>query len=140
MFFNFSLLHNIIKKTIICKHVCLQVRLVRLKLEFTNIFVYTFIPLHGHKCQQDFSICPLISYFPTFSITNFKTSTSICEKLKVYVQSYNMHLLCYSFKKSKLVKKNHFISQSKRITKMISKFENMKITSKFSMCPSNYIN
>jgi hypothetical protein len=42
--------------------------------------------------------------------------------LKIYVQSYNMHLFCYSFKKSELAK-NYFISLNKRKTKMISKFE-----------------
>jgi hypothetical protein len=47
--------------------------------------------------------------------------------LKIYVQSYNMHLFCYNFKKSELAK-NHFISLSKRKTKMISKFEkNIKV-------------
>jgi len=111
-----------------------------LKLKFANIFIYKFIPLHCREMLKRFFVCPLISYFPTFSITNFETSTSIFEKKRVYVQSYNVHLLCYSFKKSKLTKKNHLISQSRRKTKVISKFENMKIISKSSMCPFNYIN
>ncbi len=42
--------------------------------------------------------------------------------IKIYVESYKMHLFCYSFKKSKLAK-NHFISPSKRKITMISKFE-----------------
>ncbi len=34
--------------------------------------------------------------------------------LKIYEQSYKMHFFCYSFKKSKLAEKNHFISPSER--------------------------
>jgi hypothetical protein len=45
--------------------------------------------------------------------------------LKIYVQSYKMHLFCYSFKKSELAK-HHFISLNKRKTKVISKFEKYK--------------
>jgi hypothetical protein len=108
---------------------------LRLKLEFANILIYKFIPLHGCQMLMGIFYIPLISHFPTFSITNFETSTSIFEKLKVYVQSYNMHLLCYSFKKLELAKRNNFIFQSNRKTKMISKFESMKVVSKSSMCP-----
>jgi hypothetical protein len=41
---------------------------------------------------MEYSICPLVLYFPTFSTTNSETTRTF-EKTKVNVQSYKMHLL-----------------------------------------------
>jgi hypothetical protein len=67
---------------------------------------------------------PIKSLFLNFFNYKFWNNKYIWN-LKIYLQSYNMHLFCYNFKKSELAN-NHFNSLSKRETKMISKFEKYK--------------
>jgi len=55
---------------------------LHLKLEFANIFIYKFIPLHGRQMLMGFFYIPLISYFPTFSMTNFRDITTYILKTK----------------------------------------------------------
>jgi hypothetical protein len=64
---------------------------------------------------------PISSLIPNFFDYKFWNSNKYIWNLKIYVQSYKIHLFCYNFKKSKLAN-NYFISPSKR-KKMISKFE-----------------
>jgi hypothetical protein len=72
----------------------------------------------------------LVGFFsmPTnFLLPNFFDYNKYILNLKNCVQSYNMHLLCYSFKKLKLAKKNHFNFPSEtKINKFkVWKYENL---------------
>ncbi len=66
---------------------------------------------------------PINSLLPNFF--NYKFWNKYIWNLKIYVQSYKMHLFCYNFNKSELAN-NQFISASKRKTKMICNFEMYK--------------
>jgi hypothetical protein len=67
---------------------------------------------------------PINSLLPNFFDYKFWNNKYIWN-LKIYLQSYKMHLFYHSFKKSELAN-NQFISSSKRKIKMISKFEKYK--------------
>ncbi len=56
---------------------------------------------------------PISSLIPNFFDYKFWNNNKYIWNQKIYVESYKMHLFCYSFKKSKLAN-NHFISPSKR--------------------------
>ncbi len=88
LFLNFNLVHNIILKTIICKHVCLQVRSTTSK---TRICKHFYLQVHSISWLPNVNGIFLYAHsFPTFQLFQLQILRHQQVYLKNQKSMYNL--------------------------------------------------